>query len=123
MKRGRAPISSLHANRPTQFDHQPRRILLTGFEEIGNRFSVDLALLPIGAYDAPTGREVHMNPEEAVRAFLELRAKTLIPMHYGTFPLGFEPLHEPPQRLLAAARAHGIERKVLVMTEGKPVVL
>ena len=42
---------------------------------------------------------------------------------YGTFPLGFEPLHEPPQRLLAAARAHGIEKKVLVMTEGKPVVL
>jgi L-ascorbate metabolism protein UlaG (beta-lactamase superfamily) len=94
-----------------------------GFKEIGARFSVDLALLPIGAYEAPTGREVHMNPEEAVRAFLELRAKTLIPMHYGTFPLGFEPLHEPPQRLLAAARAHGIAEKVLVMTEGKPVVL
>jgi L-ascorbate metabolism protein UlaG (beta-lactamase superfamily) len=64
-----------------------------------------------------------MNPEEAVRAFLELRAKRLIPMHYGTFPLGFEPLNEPPQRLLAAARAHGIEEKVLVMSEGKPVVL
>jgi L-ascorbate metabolism protein UlaG (beta-lactamase superfamily) len=94
-----------------------------GFKEIGNRFSVDLALLPIGAYEAPTGREVHMNPEEAVTAFLELRAKTLIPMHYGTFPLGFEPLHEPPQRLLAAARARGVEEKVLMMTEGKPVVL
>jgi len=61
-----------------------------GFKEIGDRFRVDLALLPIGAYEAPTGREVHMNPEEAVRAFLELRARTLIPMHYGTFPLGFE---------------------------------
>jgi hypothetical protein len=47
----------------------------------------------------------------------------LIPMHYGTFRLGFEPLHEPPQRLLASARAHGIEQKVLVMIEGKPVVL
>ena len=31
-----------------------------GFKEIGDRFSVDLALLPIGAYEAPTGREVHM---------------------------------------------------------------
>ncbi len=71
----------------------------------------------------PTGREVHMNPEEAVKAFLELRADTLIPMHYGTFRLGFEPLHEPPQRLLTAARAHGIDEKILVMTEGKPVVL
>jgi hypothetical protein len=44
-------------------------------------------------------------------------------MHYGSFPLGFEPLHEPPQRLLAAARTQGIEEKVLLMTEGKPVVL
>jgi hypothetical protein len=44
-------------------------------------------------------------------------------MHYGTFPLGFEPLHEPPRRLLAAARARGVEEKVLMMTEGKPVVL
>src|SRR5205814_9067492 len=95
----------------------------SGFKEFGDRFDVQLALLPIGAYDAPTGREVHMNPEEAVKAFLELRAKTLIPMHYGTFPLGFEPLHEPPQRLLTAAGAHDIEKKVLVITECKPVVL
>jgi len=94
-----------------------------GFKEIGQRYKIDIALLPIGAYETPTGREAHMNPEEAVKAFLELRAKTLVPMHYGTFRLGFEPLHEPPERLLACARARGIEDKVLVMTEGKPVVL
>src|SRR5213076_2984704 len=89
-----------------------------GFKEIGDRFSVDLALLPIGGYDAPTGREVDMNPEEAVKAFLELGSKTLIPRRNRTFPLGFEPLHGPPQRLLAAARAQGIAQKVLLMTEG-----
>ena len=94
-----------------------------GFKDIGERYKIDIALLPIGAYEAPSGREVHMNPEEAVNAFLELRAKTLVPMHYGTFRLGFEPMHEPPERLLACARAHGIEEKVLIMTEGKPVVL
>jgi len=60
-----------------------------GFKEIGDRFSVDLALLPIGAYEAPTGREVHMNPEEAVRAFLELRAKTLIPIALRDVPSRF----------------------------------
>ena len=54
---------------------------------------------------------------------MELGAKTLVPMHYGTFRLGYEPLDEPPARLLACAREHGIEEKVLVMTEGKPVVL
>ena len=94
-----------------------------GFKEIGDRYDIEIALLPIGAYDAPTGREVHMNPEEAVKAFTELRAKTLVPMHYGTFRLGFEPLDEPPERLLTCARAHGLESNVLVMTEGQPVVL
>lgn len=94
-----------------------------GFREIGSRYEIEIALLPIGAYDAPSGREVHMNPEEAVRAFQELRAKTLVPMHYGTFRLGYEPLDEPPARLLARAREAGIEKQVLVMTEGAPVVL
>jgi len=37
--------------------------------------------------------------------------------------LGYEPLDEPPARLLAAASAHGIEEKVLLMTEGAPRVL
>ena len=94
-----------------------------GFREIGEHYNIDTALLPIGAYDAPTGREVHMNPEEAVRAFIELKAKTLVPMHYGTFRLGYEPMDEPLERLVAAARAYDIEHKLLVLTEGKPVVL
>jgi L-ascorbate metabolism protein UlaG (beta-lactamase superfamily) len=94
-----------------------------GFREIGERHKIDIALLPIGAYDPPMGREVHMNPEEAVKAFVELGAKTLVPMHYGSFRLGYEPLDEPLLRLHAAARIHGIEKNLLVMTEGKPVVL
>ena len=94
-----------------------------GFTEIGKRYDIETALLPIGAYDPPSGREVHMNPEEAVQAFLELGAKTLVPMHYGSFRLGYEPLEEPPERLLACARAKGIESEVLVLTEGKPVLL
>ena len=94
-----------------------------GFREIGEHYRIDIALLPIGGYDPPTGREVHMNPEEAMRAFIELRAKTLVPMHYGSFRLGYEPLEEPLERLLAAARERDLQDKVLVMTEGKPVVL
>ena len=94
-----------------------------GFREIGERYNIDVALMPIGAYDAPTGREVHMNPEEAVRAFSELDANTLIPMHYGSFRLGYEPIEEPLQRLLVAARAQGVEKCVRVLTEGKPIVL
>ena len=93
-----------------------------GFKEIGQRYEIDVALLPIGAYDPPSGREVHMNPEEAIQAFFEIGAKRMVPMHYGTFRLSYEPLNEPPERLLACARAHGIEERITMMNEGKPMV-
>lgn len=92
-----------------------------GFREIAERAPIEFALLPIGAYDNLTQRNVHMNPEQAVRAFLELRAKTLIPMHFGTFRLSYEPLHEPPLRLLREAVARGISSRVLILREGVPV--
>ena len=93
-----------------------------GFKEIGQRHAIDVALLPIGAYDPPTGRDVHMNPEEAVRAFIDLGAQRMVPMHYGTFRLSYEPLHEPPTRLLACAEKHGVAGRISVMTEGQPAV-
>jgi L-ascorbate metabolism protein UlaG (beta-lactamase superfamily) len=54
---------------------------------------------------------------------MELGAKTFVPMHYGSFRLGYEPLDEPPARLRTSARARGIEDKILLMTEGTPIVL
>ena len=89
-----------------------------GFREIGTRHDIDIALMPIGAYDTPSGRDVHMNPEDAVRAFVDLGAKMLIPMHYGTFPLGNEPLDEPLGRLLAEADYLGIRAQILIPEEG-----
>lgn len=93
-----------------------------GFKEIGQRHKIDIALLPIGAYDPPTGRDVHMNPEEAVKAFLDLGAQRMVPMHYGTFRLSYEPLHEPPARLMACAEEHGVADRISLMTEGQPMV-
>ena len=89
-----------------------------GFREIGARHQIDIALMPIGAYDSPSGRDVHMNPEEAVQAFHEVEAKIMIPMHYGTFPLGNEPLEEPVDRLLTEADRLGIIGQVLIPEEG-----
>ena len=93
-----------------------------GFKEIGERFKIDVALLPIGAYDPPSGREVHMNPEEAVKAFLELKAARMVPMHYGSFRLSYEPLEEPLARLQAAAQKFAVADQVSIMTEGAPLV-
>ncbi|MCB1099703.1 MAG: MBL fold metallo-hydrolase [Verrucomicrobiae bacterium] len=91
-----------------------------GFQQIGEHSSIDLALLPIGAYEAPSGREVHMNPEEALRAFEELGALHMCPMHYGTFPLGREPMHEPVLRLEQGALERGLAERVRVLIEGQP---
>ncbi len=94
-----------------------------GFSEIGQRLKPEIVLMPIGAYDPPSCRDVHINPEDAVRAFCELGASTVIPMHYGTYRMSYEPMHEPLQRFLASATEHGILPKVRVLTEGLPEVL
>jgi L-ascorbate metabolism protein UlaG (beta-lactamase superfamily) len=89
-----------------------------GFREIGRRLSPELALLPIGAYNPPQFRNVHANPADATRAFLDLNARWMVPMHYGTFRLSHEPIDEPLQLLDEEARSAGIEDRVFVLQEG-----
>jgi L-ascorbate metabolism protein UlaG (beta-lactamase superfamily) len=90
-----------------------------GFREIGRRLSPELALLPIGAYHPPHYRNVHTSPEDALQAFLDLGSRWMVPMHYGTFRLSYEPMEEPVQRLRAAAAAAGVSERVLVLEEGR----
>ncbi|THF72821.1 MBL fold metallo-hydrolase [Cohnella fermenti] len=71
-----------------------------GFEEIGRKFDVDVALLPIGAYEPEWFMsDEHMSPEEALRAFLDVRAKYFVPMHYGAFKLADDTPKEALDRL------------------------
>jgi L-ascorbate metabolism protein UlaG (beta-lactamase superfamily) len=66
------------------------------FEMIGNSEKVDIALIPIGAYKPEKiMKNNHINPEEAVKSSIDLKANFAIPMHYGTFKLSDEPLSEP----------------------------
>ncbi|MCG7344882.1 MBL fold metallo-hydrolase [Sporosarcina sp. ACRSL] len=59
-----------------------------GFKEIAEKFNIQTVLMPIGAYEPEWFlKESHINPEDAVKAFLELEAHTFIPMHYGTYHL------------------------------------
>src|SRR6202011_500206 len=89
-----------------------------GFREIGRRLSPELALLPIGAYNPPQFRNVHTSPADATRAFLDLKARWMVPMHYGTFRLSHEPIDEPLQLLEKEARSAGIKDRVVIMEEG-----
>jgi L-ascorbate metabolism protein UlaG (beta-lactamase superfamily) len=90
-----------------------------GFHEIGACLRPDVVLLPIGAYTPDSYRAVHMSPEDALRAFQDLRAKVMVPMHYGTFWLAEEPLEEPLPRLLASAERLGLAEHIAVVAEGE----
>ncbi len=89
-----------------------------GFREIGERLKPEVALLPIGAYHPDSFRRVHTSPEDAVQAFLDLGARCMVPMHYGTFRLSYEPVDEPVKRLKTDAKRRGIERRICVLEEG-----
>ena len=80
------------------------------FAAIGKRFpSIDVALLPIGAYEPRWFMTpVHMNPEDAVRAHLDLGPRLSIGMHFGTFQLTDEAIDEPLQALERARIAAGV---------------
>ncbi len=85
------------------------------FVEIGGREPpFDAALLPIGAYEPRWFmRTAHMNPEEAVQASLDVRARTMVAMHWGTFRLTDEDPLEPPVRARAAWDALGLPTDAL----------
>ena len=104
-----AEHSIYHAGDTAYFD---------GFREIGERLKPEVALLPIGAYHPDSFRRVHTSPEDAVQAFLDLGSRRMVPMHYGTFRLSYEPVEEPVQRLKADAKRRGIEKKICVLEEG-----
>ncbi len=89
-----------------------------GFHEIGERLRPELALLPIGAYQPDSFRAVHTSPEDAVQGFVDLGARWMVPMHYGTFRLSYEPVEEPVQRLKLEAKRRHLEKRICVLEEG-----
>jgi L-ascorbate metabolism protein UlaG (beta-lactamase superfamily) len=80
------------------------------FRDVRERFGcVDVALLPIGAYEPRWFmQDQHMNPEDAVRAHLDLNAKVSVGTHFGCFQLTDEGIDDPPLELAAARERHGV---------------
>jgi N-acyl-phosphatidylethanolamine-hydrolysing phospholipase D len=80
------------------------------FASIGERFGpLDLAAVPIGAYRPEAMmRYVHTTPEEALQLALDVRARRIVAMHFGTFDLADEPLDEPPRRFRSEAERLGL---------------
>jgi L-ascorbate metabolism protein UlaG (beta-lactamase superfamily) len=97
----------------------------SGFEAIAQRFpAIDMALLPIGAYAPAWFMEPHhMNPEQAIEALVVLKARAMVPMHWGTFQLTDEPLREPVERLLRAWELRRPEARLQVLAVGETAAI
>lgn len=93
----------------------------SGYKLIGDALGpFDLVALPIGAYsprDMMQGS--HMNPEEAIKAALDLRATRVLPIHYGTFDLSDEPLDEPLARFETALQTMTNNLSALILKIGE----
>ncbi|PPK64025.1 MBL fold metallo-hydrolase [Actinokineospora auranticolor] len=90
-----------------------------GYAEIGAEHGpFDATLVQIGAY-AEGWPDIHMTPEEGVRAHVDVRGGLLIPVHWATFTLAPHPWADPVRRVLAAAEPHGV--RVVVPRPGERV--
>lgn len=93
----------------------------SGFADIGQAYGpFDLAMLEIGASD-PLWADIHMGPLNAAEASLALKAKLLMPIHWGTFNLALHAWNEPIQTLLTVAAQKNIQ--LLAPRPGEPVTV
>lgn len=96
------------------------------FKQIKNRYGApDLSLLPIGAYEPRWFmKNHHMNPEEALKAHLDLESSLSLGMHFGTFQLTDEAMDRPLQDLVFAREALKVPvEKFKTLQEGESHVL
>lgn len=105
-----------------------KKIYFSGDTGYGNHFieaaelfpEIDYFICGTGAYSPKWFMEpIHISPENAVKAFNEMKAKHLIPMHYATFDLSDEPFGEPVRVLRSEEAAGRINGKLKIMDVGE----
>jgi len=110
------------------FIGRERRLYATGdggfqpaFAEVGEKLGpFDATLAECGAYNADWA-DVHLGPEQAVRAVQDARGGLMVPVHWGTFNLAFHGWTEPAERVLVAAEAAGVP--IAIPRPGESVVV
>ncbi len=79
---------------------------------------MDLAIIPIGAYEPREFfKEMHNNPEDAVLTHLDLKSKQSVACHFGTFQLTAEDIGDPAKDLKIALTKYGVEPKAFLVPE------
>lgn len=80
----------------------------THFADIGKMFGpFDLAMIECGQYDL-SWKYIHLQPEEVVKAAKDLKAKIVMPVHWGKFALGNHDWDEPILRITELAKNAGL---------------
>lgn len=91
------------------------------FEEIGKKYGpFDLAMLECGQYDLQWPN-IHMQPEETVKAALGLNAKVFLPVHWGKFTLANHPWRDPIEKAVMYAHSYGAQ--ITAPKIGEPIIL
>lgn len=95
------------------------------FKEIGRLYgnSITVALLPIGGYAPRWLKRGHLTPPQAIDAFLDIGARHLIPIHFGTFRLSLERLSQPIEWLERLVKERNLEEKVHILKHGEVIDL
>ncbi len=79
------------------------------FQEIGHRFGpFELTLMKVGGYN-PYWSDIHLNPEQAIEAHLDLKGQRLLPVHWSSYDLSLHDWDEPIKRTMKAARQKNID--------------
>jgi N-acyl-phosphatidylethanolamine-hydrolysing phospholipase D len=94
------------------------------FKEIGRRFKIDLALIPIAPGGAGLGSYVHASLLGAVKICEDVGARFMMPIHFGTMAYGSPP--NPTAQLEAlheAAEKEGIANRVIALQVGEQRIL
>lgn len=97
------------------------------FTQIAQEFpKIDVALMPIAPeFPHPSMRKSHIDSHEAVQSFIDLKAGTFVPMHWGTFPFGTDTFLGPIERLQKAWVAHELHthKNLIVPKVGQRITL
>lgn len=95
------------------------------FKEIGRRFSIDIAILPIAPIEPRDFlARNHIDPKEAIQVFEDLGATRLLPIHHRSLNQGFDPTPMFPVELLRKlADERGIKDKLIVLEIGEQRVI
>lgn len=78
------------------------------FKKIGNQFGpFDVTLIECGQYINGL-KQIHMLPEQALQAHLDVKGKVMIPIHWGAYNLANHDWYEPVERAVKGALKHNI---------------